>query len=69
VRKENQRVADAHAKAEADRLKRENNARLRKKVHGEIAAVLLTCDISEGTAGAIVELIAAGRIPHVSITY
>lgn len=75
VRQENQRVAEAHAKTEADRIKRENNTKHRAKVHAKIGTALVALFGNEPTAEdatmvfTVVEAIAAGTIPHVSITY
>lgn len=70
VEMERQRVANIAAAEKAAADKREANKRHRAKIHQEITLALsevLTGNADE--AGALIEAIAAGRIPHVSITY
>jgi septal ring factor EnvC (AmiA/AmiB activator) len=64
------RAAQQKAAEEAARQKREANAKHRAKVHSKITLALsevLTGNADE--AAALIEAIAAGKIPHVSITY
>lgn len=70
VEDERKRVAAAAAAEEAARQKREANAKHRAKINSKITAALsevLTGDCFE--AATLIEAIASGKIPHVSITY
>jgi colicin import membrane protein len=70
IEQERRRVAAAQAAEEAAERKRQANAKHRAKIHREITLALsevLTGNADE--AAALIEAIAAGRIPHVSITY
>jgi hypothetical protein len=70
VEAERVRVAREKAEQELAERKRAENKRRREKVHAEITLALsevLTGNADE--AAALIAAIAAGRIPHVSITY
>jgi colicin import membrane protein len=70
VEQERQRVAAADAAQAAAEQKRQANKRHRDRIHREITLALseiLTGDAAE--AEALIEAIAAGRIPHVTINY
>jgi len=54
-------------KEAAETEKREANKKHRAKIHREAAAAI--GDVTPGTSMEIVEAIAAGKIPHVSIQY
>lgn len=70
VEQERVRVAEEKARQELAERKRQENKRHREKVHQKITLALsevLTGNADE--AAALIEAIAAGRIPHVSINY
>lgn len=70
IEAERKRVADAAAKGAAEKARREQNKAHRAKVNREITLALsevLTGDAAE--AAALIEAIAAGKVPHVSINY
>ena len=69
IEQERQRVANEQAEKAAAEKKRAENKRRREKVHGEIRQVLLAELLSPGAADRIVDALACGDIPHVSITY
>lgn len=70
VAAEEARKAAEQAAQEAAERKRQENARHRKKIEKDVYTALLTHGINDpATAAHVVAVIAAGEIPHVSITY
>jgi hypothetical protein len=70
VEEERARAAEAKAKEQAETEKREANKKHRAKIHGEIrAAIKNVLGSTDDQVGALVEELAAGKIPHVSIQY
>lgn len=66
---EQKRVADEAAKAERERLAREQDREHRGKIMGAAKSALMEMDIPEDKAREIVLAIAAGSIPAVSIRF
>lgn len=69
VEDERKRVAKAAADEKAAAEKREANKRHRAKIHSEIMNAFAGENMIAEFAEKVLEAIAAGRIPHVSITY
>ncbi|UZE51872.1 hypothetical protein ONR75_15675 [Rhodopseudomonas sp. P2A-2r] len=68
----NHKIARAQEQEQAEKAKREANTRHRNKIIGEVRAALASLEVDGlpvGLADVIARAIAAGRIPHVSITY
>lgn len=67
---EAQRKADEQRRREEDEARRrEESKRHRTKVHNAVGAALIAGGLSEDAAKLAVGLIAAGKVPHVAITY
>jgi hypothetical protein len=69
VQRERERVAAA---AEAERIlneKREANRRIRARVHNQMITAIMAAGFDDDTAKKIVDMIAAGEVPHVTVTY
>lgn len=70
IQEENARAAAAKKAAEeAAERKRQENKRHRAKVHAAIKAALLAELLTPENADRIIDAIASGDVPHVSITY
>jgi len=66
---EKKRQEEADALELAEKLKREENKRIRTRTHNQIAEALFSNGIQSDYAKQVVDLIADGKIPKVSITY
>lgn len=65
-----ERAAAAEAKRIADeQAAREANKAHRSKIMGEVKQAIMSCDVPEPTAKAIVLAILAGQIPHTAIKF
>lgn len=69
VEAERARVAAEDAAKAAAEKKRADSARRRAKVHTDIRLALTSPDIAPHVVDHIIDMMAAGEIPHVSITY
>ena len=69
VEEERARAAEAKAEEEAKAARREMNKKHVAKINAEAAAGMVADGLDEEAARLVVEAIAAGKIPHVSIQY
>lgn len=69
IEAERRRVADTRAAEEAAKTRREANTKHRAKVNAEASAALLGFGIDNLAATRVIDAIADGSIPHVTISY